>query len=343
VNRYPRKAKNMMTDLTARGPRLGASVLLCLLLGSCAIEEVVPVSWSFSFACPRDAERTELVGLQVGKGGCPIGESVVFEVVKPMSNSPDARPQGLPAGLYAFQGTAWDADGQPIATRCESVEIPEKQVIELALSGAGGCTATGVDEDAGSVGSEDSGVDFEDAGREDSGVNPMDDAGPQDSGSQVAVPDAGEPDAGPALDDVCAVANPTLEKGGVILFADRETDFRCSANKKYRFGFDDEGALVLRNSEGVLWSTGPTTLTVGAEVYRAVKVILQLDSNFLVKTDRAIPDVSASGTLWSSKTMRPSVNGVPHPEQQASLTVTDDGRVMIIAPTTPPAVLWSKP
>jgi len=345
VKRHTRENKNVTIDPLASAPRFGATLLGCLLLGSCGIEEVVPVRWSFSFECARDAERTEIVRLQVGSGGCPVGASVVFEVEKPMSNSADSRPQGLPAGTYAFQGTALGANGQAIASHCETVEIPEKQVIKLALSGTQGCAAVDFED----AGSEDSGV--KDPGSEDGGVKPVKDAGPRDEDSQVAEPDAGQPDAGqpdagPQTDDVCAEANPILENNAVMQFADRDTDFRCSANKKYRFEFDADGALVLRNSEGVLWSSGPTTVTVDSVVYKAGYVAMQVDSNLVVRTPTptVIPGVSNSGALWSSKSGRPPTNGVPHPEAFGYLTVTDDGRVVITAPTMPTTTnVWSKP
>ncbi len=260
VNHHSREAENRPVEFS----RLSVSAVVCLLLGSCALDEALPVTWNFSFDCKQDASRTQLVELQVAKGGCPIRGAVVFETSKSTWASPGSRPQGLPAGLYAFQGTARDANGQPIASHCTSVQLPAEEAIAISLRGVSACGSVdpGMDGGPGDGGPADTGT--PDTGTE---------GGPPDDGS---VPDAGikcPPDSGtPDMDqdgdgtpdclDKCPV-DPNKVEPGMCLCNPKTTmtkgslaagEYLCGPrDDSVRFAMEADGQLHLRVGDAQVW------------------------------------------------------------------------------------------
>ncbi len=207
MNPNTRQAQSRGINLLECGSKLTISALLCVGLGSCSpLVEAVPVTWDFRFQCEPDADRTETVELRVAKGGCPITEPVAFETLTSTWEEPGSRPQGLPAGLYAFAGTAWDENGKPIASACESVKIPTRQTIVLNMLGTSTCGGT--DEER-----EDGGP--RDSGARDSGTR-MDAGGPADAGSMpdVAVIDECPSDPAKTTKGQCGCGNPDVDQDG---------------------------------------------------------------------------------------------------------------------------------
>lgn len=167
-----------------RRHRLKKGTLLCLTLASCIIDEASPVTWKFNIDCKLDADRTKVVELQVAEGQCPIRDPFVYETVSSDWSSPATRRQGFPAGRYAFQATAWDAQGQAVASHCESVQLPRDETINLPLQGTAACGDDG--DGDGSVADQDGGT--------------------TPGGGELTSPDAGfAPDAGSVTGDAGSV------------------------------------------------------------------------------------------------------------------------------------------
>lgn len=116
--------------------------LMTLLLATpsaCAIEQARPLAWEFGIACDDHAARTEVVELQVSAGGCPVRQPLFFEATTENWRTQASRPQGIPAGVYGFQGSARAADGQLLATRCVTVEVPAVTTVVLELRDVAEC------------------------------------------------------------------------------------------------------------------------------------------------------------------------------------------------------------
>jgi len=327
---------------------ISISALLCFVLQSCAIDEALPVTWRFSFHCKLDAERTEVIELRVGKGGCPLNREAVFETVMASWDSPGSRPQGLPDGLYAFQGTALDADGKAIASGCESVKIPVKKAILLDLQGAARCGSIDDDLDAGAGddggigvdGGVDAGGKTPDAGKEvDAGIDecPDDPAKFQMGQCPCGVPDTDtdgdgtadcldncDTDANKTEPGLCGcnpkttlLANDALTVGGTTLCGPKDDSVS--------FGMEADGNLHLRVDTVDRWVSKPfpTPTTLG------VIARMQTDGNLVIRE-------ASNLATWNSGTQVP----IPAPQSVSFLSVNANGTVTISREGT---VVWTRP
>ncbi len=346
MNRNSTVAENRPVNLPVCTSKLRVGALLYLVLGSCGeLEVATPVTWDYGFQCERDADRTEAVELQVAKGGCPITEPVVFEAVTAMWSTPGSRPQGLPAGLYAFQGTARDANGKAIASRCESVQIPMKGQITLNLQGASSCD--GYDADLDDGGRRDGGTRNN---GQDSGTIP-DAGGPKDAGS---MPDAAPIDECPddpakTTEGQCGCGNPDVDTDG-----DKTADCKescdtdpnkvapgtvCGCNPKtkllpdqtlvvggYLCGPTDDSVIFALEADGRLHLRVKGVQTWVSNKEPGALVRMQGDGNLVLHPmDPSLPVAWASGPLYPKGF-------------EALLTVHANGTVTISGPEK---VIWT--
>ena len=355
MNSHPIQAVNHPVALPVRGYKLSVGALLCLVLQSCTIDEVLPVTWSFSFQCEQDAERTELVELQVGKGSCPLTGSVIFESVKSTWGAPASRPQGLPDGLYVFQGTALDANGKVVASECIGVQVPAKETIALHLQGAAACGSIDEDLDAGprhdSGTAVDSGGQTPDAGS-DAGPPCLDKGDPDSDGVPNCIDECPD-DAAKAAEGQCGCGMPETADTDNDGTADCKDNCDADANKiepgtcgcnpkttlaptkggpnevllvgeglcgpkddSVRFTMEADGNLHLRVNTLDKWVSVPTAAGLGT------KAIMQSsDGNLVIRSDDpGNPSTWASGTTVKS----------PGTPASAVLSVNADGTVTIL-------------
>jgi len=195
VKHHSNKAENRDVVSRRADSRLRVSAVLYLLVGACApVEDASPLGWKFSLDCRADANRTEVVELKVAKGRCPLAEPVIFQAVTSMGSPRGSRPQGLPAGTYAFQATALDGAGEPVASYCESVVLPRDKEIALNLQGTTACGGD-LPEDGGPP---DNGNDPDDDGGVPTDASTEGDAGPE--GGVNSCPDESDKDMDGVLD-----------------------------------------------------------------------------------------------------------------------------------------------
>ncbi len=301
------------------------SILFCLLLGSCALDEALPVRWNFSFDCKQDASRTQLVELTVAKGGCPITGLVVFETSTSMWSAPGSRPQGLPAGLYAFQGTARDANRQPIASHCTSVQLPVEEAIAISLRGVSACGSNNTGLDAGP---EDSGT--ADTGTADTGIA---DTGTADTGTEGGPPDDGS--VADASIDNCPTDPDRTEPGkcgcnaettmsnatllvGESLCAPRDDDVRLT--------MEVDGSLHLYVDGVQVW-VSINKLPDDGSMEKGSKAVMQgSDGNLVIRTP------TNSRSVWSSATSVPFASKVLTVNANGTATISDATKVYWTVP-----------
>jgi hypothetical protein len=100
------------------------------LLG-CGSGDPSQLRWSIEFACPEDAARTSYINLRVLADGC-TSTDVVYETN--LLRGKSAPTEVLAPGTYAFEVTAFDGQGDPVAGNCLPHDLPASQITVVLAS-----------------------------------------------------------------------------------------------------------------------------------------------------------------------------------------------------------------
>lgn len=102
------------------------------LLFSCA-RDATSQAWTIGFESDDQRRDTLRIELSIREGGCAESGVTVFEAAF-TRDDPAPDPGELPAGVYALEVVAFDSTCAPFLERCQELQLPSADGIEVMLS-----------------------------------------------------------------------------------------------------------------------------------------------------------------------------------------------------------------